>query len=166
MQMRTSGVLKPIRTITAFQWLKNHVDHPSDECLTWPYALDKTTGHGSVNINRKIEDPSRVMCALVHGKPPTTKHEAAHSCGKGHKGCVNPRHLSWKTHAENMADTLVHGTSTKGERHGCAKLTESEVLAIRDGARRGVTQKALAERFNVSDGAIYSIVHNINWRHI
>jgi hypothetical protein len=91
MQMKTSGVLKPVRTTTALGWLKEHIGYDGDECLTWPYSLDKKTGHGSVNVNRKIEDPSRLMCAFAHGEPPTPRHEAAHSCGKGHKGCVNPR---------------------------------------------------------------------------
>lgn len=163
--MKTTGVLKPIRTKTALQWLKEHVHHDGDECLIWPYALDKTTGHGSININRKIEDPSRVMCALVHGSAPTRKHEAAHSCGKGHLGCVNPRHLRWATHQENMDDMEVHGTRARGERHGLAKLTESQVLAIRSLAGTA-THAALGDRFGVSDGAIFNVVHRKSWRHV
>jgi hypothetical protein len=165
MQMRTSGILRPIRTITALDWLAAHVGYEGDDCLTWPYALDKKTGHGSVNVNRKIEDPSRLMCRLAHGEPLTPKHEAAHSCGKGHRGCVNPKHLSWKTHAENMADMLIHGTSTRGERHGAAKLTERKVIAIREFAHT-ISQRAIADLLGVSDGAVYDIVHNIYWRHV
>lgn len=165
LQMKTSGVLKPIRVRTALDWLRAHVAHDGDACLTWPYSLDKKTGHGSVNVNRKIEDPSRLMCRLAHGEPPTSKHEAAHSCGKGHEGCVNPRHLSWKTHTENMADCLIHGTRALGERHGLAKLTEGQVVAIREFAHT-MKQKSIAEMFGVSDGAIYSIVHRENWRHV
>lgn len=33
------------------------------------------------------------MCELVYGKPPMPKHQAAHNCGKGNLGCINPKHL-------------------------------------------------------------------------
>jgi hypothetical protein len=53
----------------------------------------------------------RLMCQLAHGDPPTPDHIAAHSCGRGHEGCVNPNHLSWKTYSENELDKRVHGTT-------------------------------------------------------
>lgn len=51
------------------------------------------------------------MCQKAHGDPPSPKHDAAHSCGRGHEGCVNPNHLSWKTKKQNQADRITHGTS-------------------------------------------------------
>lgn len=99
------------------------------ECLAWPFSTDGK-GYGQVVIDGGHTRAHRYICRLVKGTPPTPSHLAAHSCGKGHLGCVNPRHLSWKTHAENMADMVAHGSSTRGERHSNAKLTEENVMAI------------------------------------
>lgn len=105
--------------------------YTSDECLPWPYSRDDT-GYAIMRTDGRAARVSRLACEARHGPPPTPKHEAAHSCGKGHLGCVNQMHLDWKTHTENMADKLVHGTHNRGERCGSAKLTEADVLAIRE----------------------------------
>jgi hypothetical protein len=57
-----------------------------------------------------FERATRVMCKLAHGPAPTPKHHAAHSCGKGHEACINPKHLRWATPRENAADAKLHGT--------------------------------------------------------
>jgi len=79
------------------------------ECLEWPFAKYQN-GYGLVRHDGRNTVASRFICMLAHGEPPTEFHEAAHTCGKGHLGCVNPRHLSWKTKIENEADKKVHGT--------------------------------------------------------
>lgn len=70
---------------------------------------------------------------------------------------MNPRHLSWKTHAENMADTLVHGTSTRGERHGYAKLTERDVREIVV-LKGEMAQRVIGVRYGVSQSLV-SLIH-------
>jgi hypothetical protein len=84
------------------------LQHTSDECLTWPYGKARD-GYGMVWIDGRKVIASRYVCKRAHGAPPTPKHEAAHSCGKGHEACIAQGHLSWKTPAENAADKLVHG---------------------------------------------------------
>lgn len=71
------------------------------------------------------------MCKLVHGEPPTPKHHAAHNCGNGHNGCLNPNHLRWATCKENMDDKVQHHTDQRGQRHWNAKLTDKDVHRIR-----------------------------------
>lgn len=83
--------------------------YAGDECLTWPYSRMKN-GYANHTHEGRTVVLSRLVCNLVYGAPPTPRHEAAHSCGNGHLGCVNPRHLCWKTHTENEADKLIHGT--------------------------------------------------------
>jgi len=105
---------------------------------------------------------SRYVCELVRGKPPTPKHEAAHSCGKGHDGCIAPGHLSWKTATQNAADKLLHGTDPRGERCGTAKLTEGQVREIRS-LKGTATQAELAIRYSVARETISLIHRRINW---
>lgn len=132
--------------------------YKGDECLTWPYSC--VSGYGSMRRGGKPVRVTRRVCQDTHGAPPTKKHEAAHDCGNSL--CVNPRHISWKTPAENQADRLAHGTHNRGERSGSARLTEFDVREIR--ALRGVvTQAALAQRFGVSPSHIAEIMLRRKW---
>ena len=98
-------------------WLVAHKDYAGDDCLTWPFSRNQY-GYGQLGFQGRGKKANRVMCELAHGKPPTPKHHAAHSCGNGHLGCVNPRHLKWKTPRENQLDRRRHGThrGAKGSR--------------------------------------------------
>lgn len=84
----------------------------SDECLIWPFARD---GHGYARIKRdgRPQIVCRIVCETRNGPPPTPDHQAAHICGKGKAGCVNPKHLAWKTQSENEADKFIHGTRVR-----------------------------------------------------
>lgn len=102
------------------------------------------------------------MCMVAHGEPPTGSHEAAHSCGNGREGCVNPRHLRWATPVENQSDKVAHGTTYRGERHWSAKLTEVEVKEIR--ALLGtMSQAAIARLYGVDPSAVSEIKSGKTW---
>lgn len=109
--------------------------------------------------------PSRVMCIKVYGPPPTPLHECAHSCGKGHEGCVAPRHLRWATPKENQMDRVLHGTDSRGEKSVSAVLRASEVNEIR---RRYVWGKgtSLAAEYGVTQATVSAIVRGKTWRNI
>lgn len=142
-------------------WLKNRKRYSGEDCLIWPFA-ERGEGYGAVSFNGKNERAHRVMCILAHGDPPTASHEAAHSCGKGHLGCVNPSHLSWKTRTGNQRDRIVHGTHNRGTRSAMNVLSEAAVMEI--WAQRGVeTQVALAARFNVNRSTVRAIHSGKSW---
>lgn len=142
-------------------WLEAQVGFAGQECLTWPF-LRNQSGYGIIRSPTGRTRASRVMCELAHGPAPSNRHEAAHSCGNGHEGCVNPRHLRWATRQENARDAIGHGTWVHGETVGNSKLTESDVRAIRTLAGK-VLQREIAERFGVSRKAIGLIISGKNW---
>lgn len=149
----------------ALNWLRAHVLHEGDDCLIWPFS--STRGYAQVPIDGKVHKAARIMCEWVHGKPPSPKHEAAHSCGNGSKKCVNPNHLSWKTRAENHADAIAHGTAYftgagSGKR---AKLTPMQALEIRS-LKGNLSQDKIAARFGVSHSTIAKIHRGELWRQI
>jgi hypothetical protein len=144
------------------QWLLEHVSHSGIECLIWPFGR-LTNGYVTVRLDGKSRIGSRVMCELAHGTPPTPKHEAAHACGKGHLGCINPKHLSWRLPAENAQDKLKHGTSPRGENSPSCVLTASQVLEICSLLDSGVGQSELGRRYGVSNYTIFSIHKGRNW---
>lgn len=130
-------------------------------CLTWPFA---TNGAGYAQINNPETGKklvTRIVCGRFHGPPPSPRHFAAHSCGKGHEACVAPWHLSWKTPAENSADREIHGTLRFGEAVA-KKLTANDVEAIR--AMRGAEpQQVTADRFGVSQTMVSRIQLGKAW---
>lgn len=135
--------------------------YDGDDCLTWPFT-DRGTGYGRIRLDGREVSVNRIICEAEHGPPPTPKHEATHSCGNGHLGCVTKRHLRWGTHAENMADKLIHDTNTRGERHGAAKLTTDDVREIRS-LLGSMPQTAIAKQFGVTRGAVKGIARGHNW---
>lgn len=135
--------------------------YDGDDCLIWPFNR-RADGYAMLWHEGKSVRAPRMICEELLGEPPTSKHEAAHSCGKGHLGCVNPKHLRWATPAENDHDKIDHGTRLRGSRSPVAKLTEDEVLEI----RRLIGQLSFAKIgaiFGVSRGAISSIRYGRSW---
>lgn len=144
------------------EWLRANVSYNSHECLIWPFGANDR-GYGQVRDGETMKPAHRVMCELKHGPPPTPKHQSAHSCGNGHGGCCSPVHVRWATRIENEADKISHGTDSRGERHGHAKLSEADVLAIRSVEN---ANSELATSFGVSVGHIGKIKRNVLWRHL
>lgn len=138
--------------LTRLQWIKDHVGHTGDGCLTWPFGCDDK-GYGEVPIgNGRVTKAHRVMCELINGPAPVGRPQASHTCGNGHRACIHPKHLVWKSNSENQKDRRKHGTH-RGGIGPRTRLTVEQIAEIR--AKRGVeTQKSLAARFGVKYGCI------------
>lgn len=88
-------------------WIRDHLNYEGGDCLTWPFSRNPT-GYGSFKRDGKTCYAHRYICEWAHGAPPDPSYQAAHSCGNGHLGCVNPMHLSWKTRSENQLESTWH----------------------------------------------------------
>lgn len=132
------------------------MEYEGDECLLWPYARNDQ-GYPQFRRGKDIFYAHRVICEKVNG--PSWK-EATHSCNRGKDGCVNKRHLSWKTHTENMADKKVHGTQVRGSDQNGAKLTEDQVMAIRAST---LSNRLTGIQFGVSPAQVSRIKNNQRW---
>lgn len=131
------------------------VPYFGEDCLIWPFGRSRK-GYGGAN---GIEAHRRV-CKRVHGEPPSSRHQAAHSCGNGL--CVNPKHLRWATAIENAADRLIHGTHSRGEKSSSSKLTADQVREIRS-LYGTMKVKELAAKFNVHPVTICNIQFRQTW---
>lgn len=99
----------------------------------------------------------RLVALAFIGPPPSTVHLVAH--GDGVPAHNWPNNLSWKTHRENMADRVRHGTDPAGERNPNAKLTDEQIQLIRAHALIGGTRHAtLARLFDCTDVHIHRVV--------
>lgn len=143
------------------EWLIAECLKHSNQCVIWPFARN-AAGYGKVSVEGRVRDVHRLVCELVHGEP-SPGLEAAHSCGR--TGCVNPRHLSWKSPIENARDKREHGTHPIGSSNAMAKLNEHVVADIRR-LSSTLRQTDLAEMFNVTRSTVSGIIHRKTWKHV
>jgi hypothetical protein len=103
-----------------------------------------------------------VLEAFVGPRP--AGKEARHlDCDPCHNQLVN---LAWGTRAENVEDSRRCEAFIRGEQHGAAKLTEAEVLRIRNLRAAGISGPKLAVQFGVTPHLIYLISKKRAWKHV
>lgn len=102
-----------------------------------------------------------VMVAETYLGSRPAGHEVAHQNGDS-LDC-RAENLRWSTHLDNMRDRNRHGTTPVGERGGGAKLTESDVFAIRASS---VGPAELGRRYDVHYKTIIAIRQRRTWRHV
>ena len=120
-------------------------------------------GYGVFNIGGEVYTAHNLVCTWAHGAKPYEKAVAIHSCDN--PSCCNPRHLSWGTQYENLADAREKGRmDCRGEKHWQKKLTEVQVREIRQA--KGVSQRKLAERYGVCQQHISKVVTGGSWQHV
>lgn len=137
-------------------WIRQNANYENDWCcLIWPFGRSQG---GYAGVGGKHTYVHRIMCEVRNGPPPTPKHQAAHSCERGHDGCVNPLHLSWKTASENQLDRY-RGRPPAPAR----KITHIQAEEIR--AMEGRAQVAeLATMYGVSEANIRKIFAGQIWK--
>ena len=77
-----------------------------------------------------------------------------------------PENLAWGTPAENGADTVRHGMSTRGEKNPMAKLTADDVREIRRLRDGGMMLKDIGARFGVQESTVCRIAKRAEWSHV
>lgn len=92
----------------------------------------------------------RFALMLIHGPMPKEIF-ALHKPPCVIKHCV--RHIYAGTPKDNGRDAVAMSLYPSGERHHRAKLTEAEVVVIRE-IGHSMTQKAIAKQFHVSESTI------------
>jgi hypothetical protein len=143
-------------------WLLAQVEtRDRTHCWDWPFWKDRK-GYGEINVNNK-HWRAHAMALVLDGspRPDPPNHHALHSCDN--PGCVNPNHVRWGTHQENVADAVSRDRNTKGERVPQHRLTEDQVRSIRKDSR---TLKAIAEEYGVCFQTIGLLKQGITWRHV
>lgn len=101
---------------------------------------------------------SRYIYKLYYKIEPK-KLRVCHTCDNGK--CINPKHLFLGTPKENSQDMVRKGRSCKGEKNGACKLSDIDVLNIRQAVRGlGCTQRFLSEVYGVKESQISRIINN------
>jgi hypothetical protein len=149
--------------------------HKTESCWLWTGSVNEH-GYGKFfDGNGRLVGAHRFSWQLANGPIPDDLY-VCHDCpGGDNRRCVNPTHLFLGDHSANVADAVkkrVYWTGPRPEcaRHGesnhNAKLTEEQVLAIRQMRADGVQLKVIAARFGVSHKLVCSITLRRKWKHI
>jgi len=140
-------------------------------CWNWS-ASKRYNGYGQITSAKKNLYPHRVSFEVHIGKIPLGLH-VCHSCDN--RACINPDHLFLGTPADNNADRNAKGRQAKGkdisknrrsmaaEGNGRAKLTESDVLAIR---AQSIGCTTLARKYGISQSQILRIRKGDSWQSV
>ena len=145
------------------------VDIPPDPSQCWLWKGGKRgRGYGAFSpAHGKTTPAHRFSYENAYGAIPEG-HFVLHKCDN--TGCVNPGHLRVGTPAENSADMVAKGRSSRGERQHGARLTEDAVRFIRENwspyNRAGISAIRLAKMFGVDDATVRDVLHRRTWTHV
>ena len=135
-------------------------------CWNWQGTKDKN-GYGVLNHTKKALKAHRISYEIYYSKPLNQLH-CLHKCDN--PSCVNPLHLFSGTNLDNVRDKIQKGRcftgNQKGSKNGFSKLTEKEVIEIRNLYNMGVSKKDLSKKYNVHKSNIHYIVTNKTWIHL
>lgn len=141
----------------------NKTDVQDDlHCWEWKAGL-RTGGYGQMRYQGKLLGAHKVSYLLHKGRVPDGL-VVCHTCDN--PKCVNPRHLFLGEPKDNSRDMVEKGRSRKGESHHNAKLTDAEILAIRELRAKGQSLNEIAKCFQVSKKMVLNIVQGKAWGHV
>ena len=130
------------------------------------YGIVGTGGRGAPN-DRAHRITYRHFC----GEIPSGMF-VCHRCDV--PSCCNPDHLFLGTNQDNVRDMISKGRNSPpprnphvvGSVHPGSKLTEEQVIQIREAYRRGAKQKDLAQQYEVAHQTISKVVNNRRFKHV
>lgn len=124
----------------------------------WLWTGSKfTNGYGVIQYNKKVHRVHKIYWILSGRIIPDGLYLCHGPECVGKKHCFNPDHLRPATPHENNMDMHRDGTTT-------SKLIAIQVLEIR--ALTGLTQRQIADKYNVGQMTISNIITRETWGHI
>lgn len=135
-------------------------------------------GYGVIYHNGRQRYAHRVMYELTRGPVPEGKF-VLHRCDV--PSCINPDHLFIGTAMDNSRDMVKKGRASKywlgkaspsrgkridalsGDGNGMAKLSRSNVAAIRADLSQGLPQTYVAKKYGVHQSHISRIYRRESW---
>ncbi len=128
-----------------------------DEC--WPWAGDKDGDYGVFYFHRRLERAPSLALSFTTGEKRGEDLDTCHSCDN--PPCCNPRHRRFDSRLSNVREMRERGRASRSGR-----LTDAEVIEIRERRASGARQKDLAENYGITDGQVSMIVRVIRWPNV
>jgi hypothetical protein len=137
------------------------IPEPNSGCILW-MAKVTPSGHGMLAWHRQGRMAHR-LAWTVHKGPIPEGICVCHKCDV--PSCINVDHLFLGSTQDNTADKMRKGRhrSPKGSDHGRSKLTNEQVIAIREDPR---DMGRIAWEYGVSVASISLIRRRRIWKHL
>ncbi len=142
-------------------WSKVVITADTERCWEWQGAKGRGS-YGISSYRNKTITAHRLAWFFVYEEMP--KLQVLHSCDN--RICVNPNHLREGTNQDNVDDKVNRNRQPMGEHHKNAKLTNNDVLQIRQLLSNRVLQVDIAKMFKVSTHTISAIKKGLRWSHV
>ena len=125
-------------------------------------------GYGKIKYKGKPYLSHRLFWILNKGKIPQDKH-ILHKCDN--PSCFNLDHLFIGTNSDNVADKVAknrqyHPPKGKDHYRGNAKLTETQVMEIKNLLKRGYSQADIHRDFKISRQIVSDIATSKTWGYL
>ena len=141
--------------VSRFWRLVRRVD---GECWPWQGDTD-TAGYGVFLYRGKRVGAHTLALSFTTGELRGEGVDTCHSCDN--PSCCNPEHLRFDTRQSNVDDMHARNRAARSGR-----LTDADVIAMRERRANGARQRDLARDFGVSDGQVSMIVRGIRWPNV
>ena len=106
-----------------------------------------------------------VLMMMSFNGPAPIGYEINHKDGNKHNNVLS--NLEYVTKKQNMQHALKNGLMKLGEMHGRAKLTNEQVMEIRQRyAPKLISMHKLSKEYGVAKSTIRCVVTNRFWKHV
>lgn len=166
---------------SAIQRNKNHIDATGTrsryraEYNAWIGMRDRCYNPNSSNFSAYGGRGIRICQEWLNdflrffsdmGPRPSSKHSIDRINNEGN---YEPSNCRWATGIEQVSNRRPHkqtGGSRPGIKHHNCRLTEEDVIEIRQRDRNGESKKSLAATFGCNESSIWKIVKRQRWKHL
>jgi hypothetical protein len=127
-------------------------------CFVWLDDVNPSNGYPSVSRQGTCTTRHRLVYSILNPDVDLTGQDVHHlchaACGDLSRRCLRPSHLTATGRAQHRR---IHGPDQ-------SHLTQEQVDELRDLRAHGIPVSALADRYNLTTGAVYSITAGYRWK--
>lgn len=137
------------KRVTRF-WMSVDRSAGDDACWPWTAYADEA-GYGYFYDGDRMRPAHEMALTYATGEVRLERLDTCHACNN--PPCCNPSHLRFDSRRSNVADMMAAGTHVTTR-----KMSDDDVLLIRERAAAGATGRTLAQQYGVSEGHLTEII--------